>query len=106
MTLGLFFPFQMFPTELLKGEVGTDLGSLQTKKVNHDRTTNRQRTLHHEQPDTFFSLLKKMFLAHASSKFPLLFVFIQEETSSQKGTLYLVLSEGTIILLTKTDAAS
>lgn len=59
MTLGLFFPFQMFPTELLKGEVGTDLGSLQTKKVNHDCTTNRQRTLHREQPDTFFFLLKK-----------------------------------------------
>lgn len=39
MTLDLFLPFQMFPTELLRGKAGTILGSLRTKKVNHDCST-------------------------------------------------------------------
>lgn len=40
MTLDLFLPFQMFPTELLKGKVGIILGSRRTKKANHDCTTH------------------------------------------------------------------
>lgn len=40
MTLDLFLPFQMFPTELLKGKVDIILGSQRTKKVNHDCTTH------------------------------------------------------------------
>lgn len=48
-----------------------------------------------------------MFLAHASSKFPLLFVSKQEETISRTRTvIYLVLNAGTITLLINRDAAS
>lgn len=38
-TLDLFFPFQMFPTELWRGNAGAILGSARTKKANHDRTS-------------------------------------------------------------------
>lgn len=39
MTLDLFLPFQIFPTELFKGKAGIILGSQRTKKVNHDCTS-------------------------------------------------------------------
>lgn len=84
MTLDLFFPFQMFPTELLKGKTGIILGIQRTKKVNHDCTTY----------STTYSILWTIILffskcsqAYASSEFPLLFVFKKEETISWTRTV-------------------